>query len=156
MRFKTRATAIASLSARICAVPARKCVPMSGAHDLSVSNGTPKTVSNTLPGSYVRNFLPEKSSIVSESDSGSHSPCSANRNRFASAVLPSNVYVACTQNGSFRLRAFGRSSFFCFFDASASVASPNTFARSVADISSTRCRNAACPGWNAATGKTPA
>lgn len=61
VRFKTRATAMASLSARICAVPARKCVPTFGAHDASVSNGAPKTVSSALAGSYVRNFLPETS-----------------------------------------------------------------------------------------------
>ena len=154
VRFKTRATAIASLSARICAVPARKCVPMSGAHDLSVSNGTPKTVSNTLPGRTsgisfrkvihrlrIRFRVPQPVFREPEPLRLRRAPVERVRGVHAKRLVSSS-----------RVRALV---VLLFFDASASVASPNTFARSVADISSTRCRNATCPGWNAATGKTP-
>ena len=60
---------------------------------------------------------------------GLHSPTSANRILFAAAVLPSNVYVACT--------AYGRTG------------------RPPMDDSWTRCTKVTCPGVKSRTGRTP-
>ena len=66
---------------------------------------------------------------LSRSAFGLHSPTSANRILFAAAVLPSNVYVACT--------AYGRTG------------------RPPMDDSWTRCTKVTCPGVKSRTGRTP-